>query len=323
MGKWGDADGGGDPVIFKPELGLDDLARLEARKGVSVSVCLPALNEAPTIGDICRTCLMAAEAGLVHELLVVDSGSTDGTQDVAAAAGATVYQASELLAAEAPEPLGKGGALWKSLAVATGDVVVWVDSDTRNFELNFVAGLIEPLLRDDNVRMAKAFYDRPLVSGDTTLSTGGARVTELTFRPLAQLLFPELADLVQPLSGEYAAYREDLLDVGFFSGYGVETGLMIDLIRSHGADSVAQVDLGARLHHNQDVLGLGRMAFEVVQVLMTRAEQMGRLKLEGEMASVLRQFESGPGGPVVRDHRLAVRELPPMRDVLAATGGTG
>lgn len=307
-------------MIVRPELELEELVQLRRTREVTVTVCLPALNEAPTIGDICHRCAVAVDAGLVKEILVVDSGSTDGTPDVAEAAGATVYEAARLLAAEAPEPLGKGGALWKSLAVAAGDIVVWVDSDTRNFELNFIEGLLEPLLHDQSIRMAKAFYDRPLVSGDTTLTTGGARVTELAFRPLAQVLFPELADLIQPLSGEYAAYRDDLLDLEFFSGYGVETGLMIDMAGSYGIDSIAQVDLGARLHHNQDVLGLGRMAFQVIQVMLTRAEQMGRLKLDADIPSVLRQFETGPHGPVVRDHHLAVRELPPMRDVLAARG---
>lgn len=297
---------------------VDDLTGLRRDLGVSISVCLPALDEADTIGEICAACAKLLDVGLIQQLLVVDSGSSDGTQEVAARAGAEVYEVRHLLANEAPEPLGKGGALWKSLSVAHGDVIAWVDSDTRNFQEHFVTSLIEALLRDPQTKMAKAYYDRPLISGDGVLPAGG-RVTELTFRPLAQILFPELVDLIQPLSGEYAAYRDDLLDVGFFSGYGVETGLMIDFAAVHGVASVAQVDLGARLHNNQDVLRLGRMASEVVQVLLIRAEQQGRLQLRSDWSGILRQFESGPGEIEARDHYIRVRELPPMRSVLSAT----
>lgn len=306
-------------VVVKPELSLEELVALRVRRDLSISVCLPALDEAPTIGGICATCRRLVALGLIQQLIVLDSGSTDGTQEVARAAGAEVYEARDVLAGEAPEPLGKGGALWKSLAVATGDVVVWMDSDTRNFGEHFVTRMLEPLLSRPDIKMTKAFYDRPLVAGDATLSTGGARVTELVFRPLAQFLFPELVDIVQPLSGEYAAYREDLLDLGFFTGYGVETGLMIDFVARHGAGSIAQVDLGARLHDNQDVPGLGRMAFEVIQVLLTRARQLRRLELETEWPNALRQFETAPDGVRAHDHHIRVRELPAMRNVLSTT----
>ena len=308
-----------DRLRSSRELSLEKLVALRAERDLTVSVCLPALNEATTIGHICSVCRTLADEGLIQQLVVVDSGSTDGTQRAAAAAGAEVHDARELLPDEAPEPLGKGGALWKSLAVVSGDIVVWMDSDTLNFSERFVTALIEPLLRFPQLKMTKAFYDRPLLDGETIVQQGGARVTELAFRPLAQVLFPELAELVQPLSGEYAAYRDDLLDVGFFTGYGVETGLLVDFVTTFGIDAIAQVDLGARLHDNQAVLGLGRMAFEIVQVLVARAEQHGRLRLTGEPSRILRQFESGAQGIAAQDHYIEVRELPPMRSVLSAT----
>lgn len=308
-------------MIVQPELGFDDLARLRAERALSVSVCLPALNEERTIGDICRACRTLVDRGLIQQLLVVDSGSMDRTREEARLGGAEVHEARSLVPADVDEPLGKGGALWRSLAVATGDIIVWMDSDTRNFSEQFVTALLEPLLVDPTLRLTKGFYDRPLVSVQQTVRTGGARVTELVFRPLSQLLFPELADIVQPLSGEYAGYRADLLEVPFFSGYGVETGLLIDLVQAHGAASIAQVDLGSRIHHNQDVPALGRMAFEIVQVMMLRAEQLGRLRLDVEWPVSFRQFESGPEGVDVRDHEIRVRELPPMKSFLSATGG--
>lgn len=296
---------------------LAELARLRSNKGLSVSVCLPSLNEAATIGDICAECRGLIDEGLIQELIVIDTGSTDTTKELARAAGADVYDARELLSDAAPEPLGKGGALWKSLAVARGDVVVWMDSDTRNFRGHFVAKLLQPLLLDDTIRLTKAFYDRPPAADGARTSRGGARVTELAFRPLAHLLFPELTEMIQPLSGEYAGYREDLIEVPFFSGYGVETGLLIDLVEAHGASAIAQVDLGTRLHKNQEIPPLGRMAFQVIQVMMLRAEQQGRLRMEVEWPRVMRQFESGADGVYAVDHHIDVRELPPMKTVLA------
>lgn len=307
------------PRTSEVRTSLDDLVRLRQRRGVSISVCLPALNEAATIGAICTRCRSLMDAGLIQQLVVVDSGSIDGTVEVARAGGAEVYEARHLLQDEAPEPLGKGGALWKSLAVARSDIVVWMDSDTANFGQHFVTSLVEPLLSDGDIRMTKAFYDRPLQSNGVTLSTGGARVTELAFRPLAHLLFPELVDIVQPLSGEYAGYRDDLVGFGFFSGYGVDAGLLIDFVTTHGLSSIVQVDLGARLQRNQEILALGRMAFQVMQVMMLRSRQQGRFSGDLQWPSMMRQFESRPHGARPVDHHVQVRELPPMKSVLSTT----
>ena len=292
----------------------EELIGAKAASGLSISVCLPALNEAATIGPICRTIRRLVEIGLVDQLVVVDSGSSDDTVASARGAGAQVFTATELIPdVHAP---GKGGTLWKSLSVATGDVVLWLDSDTRNFDEGFVTRLVAPFLDGGESRMTKAFYERPLGEGAKLLTTGGARVTELVVRPLSHLLFPELTGFVQPLSGEYAAFREDLIQLPFFSGYGVEVGLLIDFIARHGASGVRQVDLGTRVHRNQDVLALGRMAFEVMQVMTRRAEDLGRLKLGMEWPVTMTQFVPSDAGAEAVSHGLAVIELPPLATVL-------
>ena len=293
---------------------VEELVRLKGASGRSISACLPALNEAATIGAICRTIRRLLEAGLLDQLVVVDSGSSDDTRAVAYAEGAEVLTAAELIpGVVAP---GKGGTLWKSLGVVTSDIVLWLDSDTRNFNEGFVTRLVEPFLRSDETRMTKAFYERPLGQGSTALTTGGARVTELVVRPLAHLLFPELVDFVQPLSGEYAAYRDDLIRLPFFSGYGVEVGLLIDFITTYGAEGIRQVDLGTRVHRNQDVLALGRMAFEVMQVMTRRAEDLGRLKLGTEWPTSMKQFVPSDDGTKAISYELPVIELPPLASVL-------
>lgn len=302
--------------VDEPGWGLSvrELARRKEASGLGISVCLPALNEAETIGSICRSVARLLEVRLVDQLVVVDSGSTDETVEAARAGGAEVFRAAELVpTVDAP---GKGGTLWKSLSITTGDVVLWLDSDTRNFDQTFVTELIAPFLRDDQTRMTKAYYERPLADGAVALTTGGARVTELVVRPLSHLLFRELTRFIQPLSGEYAAFREDLLALPFFSGYGVEVGLLIDFIERHGTDGIRQVDLGTRVHRNQDVLALGRMAFEVLQVMTKRAEDLGRIKLEMSWPAAMTQFASSNVGARAISHDIRVIELPPLKTVL-------
>lgn len=293
------------------------IKELSAQKdglGLRISVCLPALNEVGTVETICGSILPLLEEGLIDQLAVIDSGSSDDTVAAARRSGAEVFEAAALLPhIDAP---GKGGTLWKSLSVATGDLVLWLDSDTRNFDRAFVTQLLAPFLEDPETRMTKAFYERPLTGGDEALATGGARVTELVVRPLAHLLFPELTTFVQPLSGEYAAYREDLIALPFFTGYGVEVGLLIDFIEQHGSDMIRQVDLGSRIHRNQDVPALGRMAFQVLQVMTRRAEDLGRLKLAVDWPAVMTQFVASEQGAIGVDHELEVVELPPLKTLL-------
>jgi len=305
------------PPVYSNQHSVAELAARKRQRGLSVSVCLPALNEAATIGDICGE-IHALMPTLVDELIVVDSGSNDDTIDVARAAGATTYRTSSLVPQIQIHSGGKGEALWKTLAVARGDIVVWLDSDTRNFTPAFVADLVAPLLMEDRIRLSKAFYDRPLQEPTGALTTGGARVTELVVRPLAHVLFPELTGFIQPLSGEYASYRDLLRSVPLFTGYGVEIGLLIDLSERIGLEHMIQVDLGSRVHRNQEILALGRMAFQVAQVMTLRAEQLGRMKMAGEWPEILTQFRSTDEGPVLEQHHLVVEELPPMESVAGA-----
>jgi glucosyl-3-phosphoglycerate synthase len=248
------------------------VGRLLAAKGATtVSVVLPALDEEATVGRIVERIRrdLIERHPLVDELVVMDSGSTDATIEVAAAAGATVVRREDVLPDLAPRP-GKGEVLWRSLAATRGDVVVFVDSDLRDFSSAFVTGLLGPLLTDDSVQFVKATYDRPLQTGDEVVPAGGGRVTELVARPLLALHWPALTGFVQPLGGEYAARRSLLEQLIFPCGYGVEFGLLVDTYARVGLDAMAQVDLARRKHRNSDLHKLGRMAIEILQVAQWR-----------------------------------------------------
>ncbi|WP_432482883.1 glucosyl-3-phosphoglycerate synthase [Kineococcus esterisolvens] len=281
------------------------VARLRADKGrTRVSVVLPALDEEPTVGGVVRMVRrLAEETGLVDEVVVMDSGSTDGTAETARAAGADVHHRDDVLPELGSRP-GKGEVLWKSLAVTSGDVVVFVDADLVDPQPQLVTGLLGPLLADPGVELVKGCYDRPLQgAGDAS----GGRVTELVARPLINRYFPELAGLVQPLAGEYAGRRRLLEAVPFCGGYGVEIAMLIDTLRLRGLQSIAQVDLGRRRHSHQDTAALGRMAAQISHVVHERA-----LGPTGERPAVT-QFardEYGRYAPVT--HVLDVGERPPM-----------
>lgn len=245
-----------------------DLDALVTAKGATtVSVCIPARNEEPTVGQIVeriRTRLMEGHA-LVDEIIVVDDHSTDATAEQARAAGATVVDASTVLD-EFGRGHGKGEALWKSLYASSGDIVVWCDADVRDFSTRFVSGLLGPLLTDPSVGFVKGFYERP-VDGHVR---GGGRVTELVARPLLTMCFPELGEIVQPLSGEYGGRRDVLEQLPFVEGYGVDIAMLIDIAERFGADSIAQVDLGERIHRNRPLHELSPMAAQVMQAAIRR-----------------------------------------------------
>jgi len=281
---------------------------LLASKGdTRVSVVLPALNEGATVGRIVARIRrdLVDRTGLVDELVVVDSGSTDDTVAVAREAGATVVRREEVLE-HLPVRPGKGEVLWRSLAATTGDVLVFVDSDLRDFSPAFVTGPLGPLLTDPTLQFVKATYDRPLSTGETELSAGGGRVTELVARPLLALHWPELAGFVQPLSGEYAARRPLLESLPFPCGYGVEFGLLVDTYRAVGLDAMAQVDLERRKHRNSDLHKLGQMATEILQVAEAR---LGRAV---EPPVTITQYSRAGADYRMIDTDMTELERPPM-----------
>ncbi|MET9646615.1 glucosyl-3-phosphoglycerate synthase [Streptomyces syringium] len=286
---------------------LDRILAAKRGAGTTVSVVLPALNEEATVGAIVATIrreLMTEAVPLVDELVVLDSGSTDRTAVVAAAAGARVVHRDEVLP-RLPALPGKGEVLWRSLLVTEGDVVCFVDADLRDFSADFVSGIVGPLLTEPDVHFVKAMYDRPL---GEAVGQGG-RVTELVARPLLNLHWPQLAGFVQPLGGEYAARRSLLERLPFPVGYGVELGLLVDALHTVGLDALAQVDVGVRKHRHQDGRALGRMAAAIYRTAQLRLAR-GHL-----VRPALTQFERTPEGFVPRTYAVDTEERPPMAGI--------
>jgi glucosyl-3-phosphoglycerate synthase len=245
------------------------VAELEAaKKGRTVSVVLPALNEEETVAGVVET-ITPLLGGLVDELIVLDSGSTDDTEIRAVAAGARVVSREVALPEVAPQP-GKGEVLWRSLAATTGDLIAFVDSDLLDPDPMFVPKLLGPLLTAEGVHLVKGFYRRPLKVSGREDANGGGRVTELVARPLLAALRPELSCLYQPLGGEYAGTRELLTAVPFAPGYGVEIGLLVDTYDRLGLDAIAQVNLGVRTHRNRPLTELASMSRQVIGTLLQR-----------------------------------------------------
>lgn len=244
------------------------------RKAAPVTVVLPAREVADTVGSIVERVL--ALDGLVDQVLVVDAASQDGTAAVAASAGADVCQQDDLVPEWGPV-LGKGDAMWRALAAVQGEIVLYLDADTRDFTAQFVTGLLGPLMAADGVRFVKASYRRPFRAGDLELPGGGGRVSQLTARPLLSAFYPDLGDLAQPLAGEVAAPRSVFESVPFSTGYAVETAMLIDVREQFGAAAMAQVDVGERRNRHQPLDALRPMAQTVVTVVCERLRREGRL----------------------------------------------
>ena len=253
-----------------------DLVRLLEQKAEQVSVVLPAREVADTIGYIVER--LHGLDPLIDQIVVVDAASSDGTAKVAAEAGAEVYQESELLP-QFGQALGKGDAMWRALAVARGELVAYLDSDTRDFSPHFALGMLGPLICEPELQFVKGFFRRPYLRPDgTELPADGGRVTELTARPLLSAFFPELAAFVQPLAGEVAVRRPLLDRLPFATGYAVETAMLLHARDAlGGTDGMAQVDLDVRLNRHQPLADLAPMAYAVLRVVLERLRAEGRL----------------------------------------------
>jgi glucosyl-3-phosphoglycerate synthase len=255
----------------------------------AVSVVLPARECADTVGPI----VAAIRGG--GQVLVVDAGSADGTAEVAAAAGAEVVNEADLLPEMGPV-LGKGDAMWRSLSAVRHEIVVFVDADTTQFDAHYVCGLAGPLLTDPGIQFVKGAYERPFTAGSEVVEHGGGRVTELMARPLLRAFYPELAELVQPLAGEFAGRRSLLESIPWATGYAAEISMDIEILGRAGADAIAQVDIGERRQPHQPLKALSGMASTIL------AAVCAQLVAEGRM-------DSGTAPPADFQVR------PPMRDV--------
>ena len=295
---------------------LRELVETKKQQGVTISLALPALNEEETVGKVIRTMKkeLMRRFPLLDEIVLIDSNSTDRTREIAAKEGVPVYIHQELLPDMEPR-FGKGEALWKSLLVTKGDIIVWIDTDIVNIHPRFVYGIIGPLLTNPQIQLVKGFYRRPLRVGQKMQAGGGGRVTELTARPLLNLFYPELSGVIQPLSGEYAGRRKALEQATFYSGYGVETGLLIDIYEKFHLESIAQVDLLERIHHNQHLEALSKMSFAIIQTVIRKLEKrFGRAVLEDVNRS-MKLIRHDNKGYFLEVEQIPEYERPPMIEV--------
>ena len=292
------------------------LVKEKEKKGLKISLCIPTLNEEKTIGKevlILRSELMERYP-LIDEFAIIDSGSEDKTLEVAGSYGADTYLASDILPEEG-DKRGKGENLWKAIHQLKGDIICYVDADISNIHPRFVYGLVAPLIHRAEVQYVKAFYDRPLNYSSGLRSSGGGRVTEILIRPLFSLFYPELTNIIQPLSGEYAARREVLEIIPFPIGYGVETSHLLDLYLKFGLDAFAQTDLDRRVHRNQTTNALGKMSFGILQTFINRLHSQGKIDRIPDMETFYRRFQVEDGSYNQLTQEVVEEERRPMIEV--------
>lgn len=295
---------------------LEDLIHRKEHNRLTISLGLPALNEEETVGSVISVLKRALmdDFPLLDEIVLIDSGSTDYTREIAEDMGIPVYIHEEILP-QYGSYIGKGEALWKSLYVLKGDIIAWIDTDIKNIHPRFAYGVIGPLLTNEHILYVKGFYRRPLRKGNKMVAGGGGRVTELTARPFINLFYPELSGIIQPLSGEYAGRRSVLEKLPFFTGYGVETGLLLDLLDKYGLHTIAQSDLLERIHHNQPLRSLSKMSFTIIQVFMKRLQERHRIHLLNEAHLTMNLPSYYPNKYYLDTQDLCDFERPPMIEI--------
>jgi glucosyl-3-phosphoglycerate synthase len=295
---------------------LKYLLSLKQKQNLTISLALPALNEQETVGKVLRTIKQAlmTRIPLLDEIVLIDSNSTDHTRQIAERIGVPVYVHQNVLPQHGARK-GKGEALWKSLYCTKGDIIIWIDTDIVNIHPRFIYGLIGPLLLRPEIDFVKGYYRRPLKVGNKMQAGSGGRVTELTARPMLNLFFPELSGMVQPLSGEYGGRRKVLEQLPFFSGYGVEIGLLIDMLERYGLSSIAQVDLLERVHHNQPLDALSKMSFAIIQAVIRKLEgKYGQSMLEN-INKTMKMIRYEQDRFFLDIEEIAERERPPMIEI--------
>lgn len=297
---------------------FQDISALVKRKEehkLSISLCIPTYNEEKTIGEI-LTCYrehLVKERPLIDEILVIDGQSTDRTIDLVKSMGIAYYLDEQPIERGMDRVKGKGEALWKSLFFAEGDIILWSDGDIKNPHPRFVYGILGPLLKEERISFVKAFYRRPLAHNRELNQDGGGRVTEILVKPLLNLFYPELGVIAQPLSGEYGGRREVLESVPFSTGYGVESGLLLDIYQTYGLEAIAQVDMEERIHYNQDLPSLKKMSFGILQQILRKLEDHGHIKrLKDWNQQLTHVTEKG-----LELEDLAELERPPIKELRA------
>lgn len=285
---------------FHPQdWGWDAMGLSSLKREKLISVCIPCHNEEATIGAIVKEIQdnLVDKIGLVDEVIVIDDRSHDNTAKVAKAHGAKVFHIDEVHPEQGPGR-GKGNVLWATLPVSQGDYIVWCDADLSSFTYHWIVKLLTPLFADPHIALVKGFYERP---ADLTTGYGGGRTTELAARPLISLLFPELSPIHQPLSGEVAGKRSYLEQIPFIQGWGIEVGILIDIMRLCGAGSIAQINLGVRHHRYRPLSELSIQAAEIALTLLMKSNSV---KLE-DIDPVFHR----PEGPTIE---LNIKERPPI-----------
>lgn len=259
------------------------IAQARERESVSVSACLPARECAATVGEIVGSLAALRDAGALDRIVIVDAASPDGTAEIAAAAGAEVWQEAELLPSFGPV-LGKGDAMWRAVSVLDSDAICFIDADSERFRAHFACGLIGALVCEPGVSFVKGFYRRPF-PGDAAGAEQGGRVNHLMARPALELFYPPLAQIRQPLAGEVAVRRELLQRLPFATGYGVEIAMLIDAWHAVGIERIAQVDLDEHHNRHQPLAALSEMALTVLATIARRLQDEGRLTPDGAWQS--------------------------------------
>jgi len=312
---------------------LEALGHRKGELGLTVSAVLPCRNVADTVGGIIDEIhalngRVPSGVSLVDQVVVIDADSPDGTAKVAARNGAEVFSEDELMSYYGGAR-GKGDAMWRSLSVACGDLVMYLDADTKDFGPQLIYGLLGPVFEVPEVRFVKAAY-RPFKTHGMLQEDGGGQITELCAKPLYNLFYPELIGFVQPLAGEFIADKELFCSIPFLTGYAVETGIMIDVCNKVGLGAMAQVDLGTRQNRHQPLRDLSRMSYSVLRAFARRLKQDGRLNQynDADLLEQLFQFSdflhavATPDGLVFEEYVEELIERPPFDEVLEAEART-